>query len=60
MPTNMQARVLLAKWFICVLNPDEPPWCALARSLLSRYLATAERTLVDLLAGNVSSWRLSV
>jgi hypothetical protein len=58
MPTTMQARALLAKWFACVLNPDEPPWCALARSLLSRHLATARCTLSDLLAGNVSSRQL--
>jgi hypothetical protein len=57
-PTTMQARALLAKWFVRVLNSDGPPWCVLARSLLSRHLATARRTLSDLLAGNVSRWRL--
>jgi hypothetical protein len=54
----MQGSVLLAKWFICVLNPEVSLWCALACSLFSRHSATAGRTLSDLLAGNVSSWRL--
>ena len=49
---------LLAKWFARVLNPEGPPWCALARSLLTRQLATTRRTLSDLLAGDVSPWQL--
>jgi hypothetical protein len=35
-----------------------PPWYALARSLASHHLTTARRTLSDLLADNVPSWRL--
>jgi hypothetical protein len=55
MPTNIQARALLAKWFVRVLNLDGLLWYVLEYSLLFRHLATARRTLSDLLAGNVSS-----
>jgi hypothetical protein len=49
-----QAKALLGKWFVRVLNPDGPPWCRLARALLTRHLAAAGRVPSDLLAG--SDW----
>jgi hypothetical protein len=49
-----QAKALLGKWIVRVLNPDGPPWCRLARALLTRHLAAAGRVPSDLLAG--SDW----
>jgi hypothetical protein len=52
--TAKQAKALLGKWFVWVLNPDGPPWCRLARALLTRHLAVVGRVPSDLLAG--SDW----
>jgi hypothetical protein len=49
-----QTKTLLGKWFVWVLNPDGPPWCRLARALLTKHLAATGRVPSDLLAG--SDW----
>jgi Reverse transcriptase (RNA-dependent DNA polymerase)/zinc-binding in reverse transcriptase len=39
LPIELQSQSLLAKWFKRVLDPEGPPWCALARELLLQQFA---------------------